>query len=181
MRKVVLLVLAILSLALTGVASAADPQGSLTGAADFNWLEPIQRIEIIDPIVDGETVYVGVNNDRSGDCDGDSGTVRIIYKITNSFYDSAIRCAHYTGKNSMTFSFLSDNGVWMILRVQDKGQTAELDDFHWGYTILPVGGTGDAVMLKWVNQGYSTVQGPACGCSNLNPATLNGDFQVTAT
>ena len=80
------------ALALAGIAWAATAEGKLTG--DFKWNTPgrgrskgrsngIHAISTTQPggapILDGETLYVNQNNDPSGDCNGDSGTITVQY------------------------------------------------------------------------------------------------------
>ena len=74
-----------------GVAAADAPQGKLTGDS-LTSLAGLAYIFAWD-IIDGGTSYVGLENDYSGNCGGDSGSVTVPGGTVN------IVCAHYVASS----------------------------------------------------------------------------------
>jgi hypothetical protein len=70
----VLLVLFTVALAGSSVAAADAAQGKLTGDATVG-TPLVLTLHVITTVVDGGTSYVGTENDRSGNCNDDSGSV----------------------------------------------------------------------------------------------------------
>src|SRR5262245_49563569 len=87
MKKYVAICSVLAALIWVGVAAADTPQGSLAGSA---LIGPAGfEIFVSFGVIDGGTSYVGQPNDKSGNCDGDSGIVN---------YDGStypVACAHY--------------------------------------------------------------------------------------
>ena len=72
-----LLVLFTAALAGPSVAAADTAQGKLTGDATVG--TPLFfTLHVITTVVDGGTSYVGKENDRSGNCNDDSGSVFVV-------------------------------------------------------------------------------------------------------
>ena len=157
------------ALTLAGIASAATPQGKLTGSlkwntpgkrpfTDFNGVSTngIHQLDIdpAHPIIDGETVYVNKNNDPSGDCDGDLGTITVQY--TDAGAGSAtypIDCAHFsnyaspTHLGNMSFDYLDTHyHAYLVISVVYKGTST---DPLVRYGIA----TDQHDALNWVNTG----------------------------
>ena len=78
MKKYVAICATLTALAWVGVAAAATSQGTLSGSATItpNGTNTF-TFGIGTPVIDGGTSYVGLENDLSGNCDGDSGTVDV--------------------------------------------------------------------------------------------------------
>src|SRR5262245_2522775 len=72
MKKHVAICATLAALAWAGVAAADTPQGKLTGGAFIGGNMPW---EIVSPSIDGGTSFVGLENDKSGNCNGDSGSI----------------------------------------------------------------------------------------------------------
>ena len=73
----------------------------------------------ITTIVDGETVDVAKNNDRTGDCDGDSGKIKVTYGYHYGYYN--ILCAHNTGDRAMMVDYYDSKLCkYVIFRVKDR-------------------------------------------------------------
>ena len=71
MKKYVAICGTLAALAWVGVAAATTAQGKLTGSAAIT----VGEFTVTTTIVDGGTSYVGLENDKSGNCSGDSGAV----------------------------------------------------------------------------------------------------------
>ena len=112
MRKFALLALLAAALAVPSIAAAATPQGHLTGSANLNGgaLFPVD-------VTDGGTSYVGLENDRSGNCDGDSGTV------TLGVTTESVLCAHFVASSRR----LNTGSPKMRFAIQNTGT-----DFYAG-------------------------------------------------
>ena len=97
-----------------GVAAAATPQGKLTGTGTFVGLRA--SLAITTTITDGGENAVGLENDRSGNCTGDSGQV---FFVGLSF---PVFCAHYVAHSrdgsgpKMRFAFPTGVGFYSIWR-----------------------------------------------------------------
>ena len=129
-----------------GVAAADAPQGKLTGSGTT--VGANETIDITQTVTDGGTSYVGLANDRSGNCDGDTGT------ITHNGTSFDIVCAHFVassrgffaGNPKMRFAFaLVPGAVWEIVRIVDNGTGN--DTFASGFVFS----LADA--QAWVNVG----------------------------
>jgi hypothetical protein len=185
MRKIVISFALFGVLALAATAYAATPQGKLTGASDVATTIGIERIVVAGPIRDGETVYVNVRNDRSGDCDGDTGRVLITYSESEDDRASSgewsddgdkakydILCAHYVG-DSMTVSYFDEHlNTYVVFRIRDNGSPSRKDRFTYATTSAAEKAT------LWVNVGTDT---SGNDLTPLVPAALSdGNFQVKA-
>ena len=90
MKKVALLALLAAALAVPSIADAATPQGKLTGSAAITG---VGQVTITTTITDGGVDYVGLENDKSGNCTGDSGALTI-----GSVAESIV-CAHFVASS----------------------------------------------------------------------------------
>src|SRR5262245_25271004 len=86
MRKFALLALLAAGLVVPGVAAADTAQGKLTGSGDL--------LTIATPVIDGGTSYVGLENDKSGDCSGDTGSVALPGEVAET-----VVCAHFVASS----------------------------------------------------------------------------------
>lgn len=178
MKKLLVSLFAIVALALAGVASAATPQGNLTGAGNVATSISISRAEANGTITDGETVYVGLNNDKSGDCVGDSGGINVNYSAASGFPNSSftIQCAHYTATASggwMSFSWYDSNlNTWVVFRIGDRGQNAGLDKFEYT-TATTATNAMRAVNLGVAGCGF-------CTATLTHSTTSGGNWQLSA-
>ncbi len=162
------------ALAAAGVAEAAAPEGHMTGGAVLVTLAPVGISSIIvrTTISDGSTDYVNVNNDKSGNCDGDVGRIRVSYVavLLPAFYP--ITCAHYNntmaGVDTMSVDYFDTRlNTWVVFRVQDRGVLLA-DRFTYSTT------TSETNALNWVNLGTN-----GSGNSSLVPALLTlGNYNV---
>jgi hypothetical protein len=134
MRKIVLAVIAAFALVFAGIALAAAPQGKLTGGADVATGVGISRIDISGQITDGETVYVARNNDKSGDCNDDAGSVNVRYGPGDgAIYP--ILCAHYTGNQDISVDYFDPVvDAYVVFRIRDRGQPGSKDIFEYQTT-----------------------------------------------
>ena len=75
-------------------------------------------------MIDGGTTFVGLENDKSGNCAGDSGQVLLGTTLTN------VVCAHYvassgcctTGSPKMRFAVQNpQTGALFVFRITDNG------------------------------------------------------------
>ena len=143
MKKSVAICSAVVALAWVGVAAAATPQGKLTGTGNFNGLRA--TLAITTTITDGGENAVGLENDRSGNCTGDSGQVSFVGLSFSVF------CAHYVAHSrdgsgpKMRFAFPAGVGFYSIWRISDGG--AQPDKAAVGTA------TSLAEALAWVNTG----------------------------
>ena len=174
MRKFALLAVLAAALAAPSIAFADTAQGRMTG---FGTVGPT-NIPFYTPettVIDGGTSYVGLENDKSGSCSGDGGTV-----VVDTTFFSVI-CAHYvassghfnTGSPKMRFAYVSGTNTWTIVRITDNspfGTTPSTDTFAWGTT----NSLADAT--DWVNRG---VKGSGHPFSNWGFLTVtSGDYSV---
>src|SRR5262245_3696103 len=121
MRKLALLAAA---LAVPGIASAATPQGQLTGTGEVN--VPSFAIAISTTIKDGGTSYIGAGNDLSGNCNGDSGAVTVFsgtFPIVCAHYVASSVCCH-RGSPKMRFAYHSLRSYWVV-RITDNGDSPD--------------------------------------------------------
>ena len=170
MRKFALLAVLAAALAAPSIAFAETAQGRMTG---FGTVGPT-NIFVYTPetvVIDGGTSYVGLENDKSGSCSGDSGTIIV---DTTSF---AVICAHYvassghfnTGSPKMRFAYASGANTWTIVRITDNAPST--DTFAWGTT----NSLADAT--DWVNRG---VKGSGHPFSNWGFLTVtSGGYTVS--
>jgi len=141
MKKYVAICATLVALAWVGVAAAATPQGKLTGSASYG-----VNLTIVTPIIDGGTSYVGLENDKSGNCDGDSGVITIGRTAMN------VPCAHYVASSrdgagaKMRFAYQQGSG-YIPARITDSasGDTFKID--------LPAAEVTLAQAQAWVNLG----------------------------
>jgi hypothetical protein len=169
------------TLTLTGVAAAAAPQGhAITSAGGVNVTATLNITNITLPqaapgISDGETVNVALKNDKSGDCDGDAGTLIVTHTgLPNTV--QAIRCAHFTGSGRMAIAFLDlQLGTFVVLFIVD----ATPDRVYIGST--PGFSLADGTLAdKWVNLGWEGSGAKAIPRPMPQATITSGDFIVTA-
>jgi hypothetical protein len=161
MKKFVAL-FAVVAATCASAAWAATPQGKLTGGAfpNIDALH-IHGVFISTTVLDGETAYVAKKNDRSGDCDGDSGSVQVRYN-DNSSATYAITCAHFSGTRKISIAWFDTKlNEYVLYRVQDQRGG---DDVLWGTT------TNLATLIGWVNVGHVVLTHTTAG---------DGDYVVT--
>lgn len=175
------------ALAIAGVAWAATAQGKLTG--ELKWNTPGSRpfegpgtngIHVISTtatggvqILDGQTdaAQINKNNDTSGACTGDSGTVVVQYTDANVGVGTyPIICAHYSNNVTMSFDFFDTHyQKYLIVNVVYKGSSAD--------PIVRFGVETDATRaLEWVNLGTAGSGHTTMTSAN---ATKKGDVVVT--
>ena len=143
-----------------GVAAAATPQGELSGTATFGCCT-IPGISITTTVIDGGTSYVGLENDRSGNCAGDSGVVQGPGPGGSNISHN-IRCAHYvassldgTGpKMRFAYTFFEPAGNFysvVVYRISDGGAGPDTVGigFHTAFNIT----TARQLARAWVNLG----------------------------
>jgi hypothetical protein len=142
---------AVAALAWVGVATAATPQGKLTGGAVFGGGS---GLTIVTPIIDGGTSYVGLENDKSGNCNGDSGSVMYFGGVRD------ILCAHYVAasrdgsgpKMRITFGFpVGPYLATPVFRISDGGPNLADDKLAWTPSNFPC--CDVTYVSKWVNEG----------------------------
>ena len=160
MKKYVAICGTVAALTWAGVAAAATPQGKLSGTATFGCCA-IPGISITTTVIDGGTSYVGLENDRSGNCAGDSGVVQGPGP-GGSTISHNIRCAHYVAssrdgsgpKMRFAYTFLEPaigfHSV-VVYRVSDGGAGPDkvAVGFHTALDIT----TARQLARAWVNLG----------------------------
>jgi hypothetical protein len=165
MRKFALVALIAAALAVPGSAAAAAPQGKLTGSATNIFGNPF-TISATDPVIDGGTSYVGLENDKSGNCNGDSGTIIRVFTFT-------VVCAHYVasskccnpGSPKMRLAFANVAG-YTIVRITDNGASGDTFAFSTVDTF--------AQARAFVNKGAIGGVGSSWAFS----PTVDGDYTV---
>jgi len=153
------------ALAVPSIAAAATPQGHLTGSANLNG----GALFTVD-VTDGGTSYVGLENDRSGNCDGDSGTV------TLGVTTESVLCAHFvassrrlnTGSPKMRFAIQNGTDFYAVFRITDNG--ASTDTFAVGST------DSLAAAEAWVNTGAI---GSGAGGAWQFATLTSGNYAIT--
>ncbi len=157
MKKVATIVGVVLAaLALAGIAWAAAPEGKLVADMEFHPSDDlfgsIHKLGTATgaPILDGSTAFVNVNNDKSGNCLGDSGTVTVQYNHGGGNASYPVQCAHYSKTVNMSFSW-DDTNLHKYVVVQILNQAAGLV-IRYGATAGETAADA-ANALKWVNLG----------------------------
>jgi hypothetical protein len=143
MKKYVAICGTLVALTWVGVAAAATPQGKLTGSASVNGL----AVTITTTITDGGTSFVGLENDKSGNCAGDSGVITIGRTAMD------VPCAHYVASSrdgsgaKMRFAYEESPGGYIPARITDSpsGDTFKID--------LPAAEVTLAQAQAWVDLG----------------------------
>jgi hypothetical protein len=171
MKKLITGAALIAALAIPVAANASSGNGFLTGGAKLNGSF---RFVITGPVIDGGTSFVGAEDDQSGLCDGDSGTVM----VAGTKYD--VVCAHFiaesgnfnTGSPKMRFAFQTDANTWVVVRITNNGSPGGKDTFAWGTTTSLV----DAI--AWVNRGLKGTHNPSDSWTFLSIS--HGNYVVHA-
>jgi hypothetical protein len=123
MRTFALFALLVAALTLPSLAGAATPQGKLTGSAVLEGSSGsiTFKLAIGETVTDGGTSYVGLENDESGTCTGDTGTVSTDEGV------APIVCAHYAAGSSPKMRFALKVGhIWLVVKITDKPDTVAL-------------------------------------------------------
>ena len=112
--------LAVLAAALAVPSMAAASAGTLTGVGAIGGATPF---DLGVGMSDGGATFFGLENDRSGNCDGDSGTVTIngalVFNIVCAHFVASSRCCNI-GSPKMRFAW--DNGsTYVVGRITDIG------------------------------------------------------------
>jgi len=166
MRKFLLLAVLAAALAVPSMAAAATPQGNLTGSAT---IDGSFTFAIRGTVIDGGmNTYVGLENDFSGKCHGDDGSVVVAGVLHNVF------CAHFvassgccnTGNPKMRLAY-QVGPEFRVVRITDNGDSPDT----WAIGIVS---TFDEARA-WVNLG-------AVGSSHPGGWTFSsvvGDYHVT--
>ena len=173
MRKFALLALAAAALAVPSIAAADTAAGKLTGSATFGG----NTFQITSTVVDGGTSSVGLENDKSGTCVGDSGTI-VINLLTVS-----VACAHYVasshdnGNPKMRLAYSIGPG-YQIARIADNGPVNQdtglsPDTFAIGQVLVSAAQARD-----WVNKG-AIGSGVGFGWAYQGPLDTGGDYTIT--
>jgi hypothetical protein len=166
MKKYVAICVTLAALVWAGVAAAATAQGKLTGSATVFG----SPFTISTAVIDGGTSYVGLENDKSGNCDGDSG-------VMTAGQPATVVCAHYvassgccnTGSPKMRFATQAFVG-YAVYRITDNG--ASPDTFAFGNV-----DTFEQARA-WVNTG---ARGAGFPDGWLFAPSLVGDYTITAS
>jgi hypothetical protein len=172
--------LAVVALAASGIfaatAFAAVPQGQITGGADVATSIGIDRVVFVEGVRDGEQEYVGQLNDKSYDCDGDTGAVNVTYSDhTNAI--TTITCAHYTGNHAGREGFVTSwydakLGTNVLFSVLDGGSPVSKD------TIKIATLMNTAMVQNWVNYGYAGSGAQTAGVWFPQVAGSSGNYTV---
>ena len=171
MKKALLAALATAAI-FAGTASAATPQGKLTGTGTFG--PGLLNVNVIAPVIDGGTTFVGAGNDLTGSCSGDSGSIQFDAHQFGSVTVPVV-CAHYVassgalgaGSPKMRLTFQVPGG-YGVVRITDNGN-GPLDTVGFGFA------PSLAAATAWVNTG-ATGSGGSWTFTTLN----DGDYAVAA-
>jgi len=167
MRKFALFALLAAALAVPSVAAAATPQGKLTGSGQLGGpAGPIFAISTTDPVIDGGTTFVGLENDKSGNCDGDGGTALLggfSYDVVCAHYVASSRCC--PGIPKMRFALDFGLGGYVLVKITDNDSSG---DTFAEAEVLTL-----AEAQAWVNKGAI---GGGGGTWSDDP--IDGDFTV---
>jgi len=164
MKKYVAICVTLAGLAWVGAAAAATPQGELTGSAAGVFGG---TLTITTPVIDGGTSYVGLENDKSGNCSGDTGA------LTLNGVPSSIVCAHFTATShdgtgpKMRFAFQdpTDANCYYVYRISDSGPVDTVGGIYFCTTSNPLalatsvvntGTRGGGLGIPWI---FTTVNG----------------------
>jgi hypothetical protein len=160
MKKYVAICATLVALAWVGVAAAATPQGKLTGSAAVTFAGPLT---ITTPVLDGGTSYVGLENDKSGNCTNDTGAVTIIG------LPAPIVCAHFVASSrdgsgpKMRFAFQNptNTNCYYVYRISDGGATDKVGGIYvcsidLARSAVNMGTTGGGLGIPWI---FTTVDG----------------------
>lgn len=181
MKKIALLALLATALAVPSIAAADVPKGSLGGVGLLNsGGGPNFQLGI--GALDGGTSYVGKENDRSGNCSGDSGTV-----VVNGAVSLPVVCAHFVSSSrccpgSPKMRIAYGNGPsYTVLKVVDNGIPNAAGQSPDTVASGNVNSLADA--QSWVNTG-AIGSGHPSGWMPLtllpDPVGFNSDYQVHA-
>jgi len=130
MKKLMALAAVVGAAMLVPVALGATSQGILRGHSGEVKVSllGIEMIQVRSDIKDGETVQIGENNDDTGDCNGDTGVVRVKYIGTGADGKNhatlRVICAHWTGAEMQFDFFDPQSGKWVVVRALDYGNGA---------------------------------------------------------
>ena len=152
------------------------PQGSLVGVGSIGGATPF---DFNATVLDGGTdaTYIGKENDRSGNCDGDSGSVLIngaaMFNIVCAHFVASSRCCN-VGSPKMRFAWGSP-GAFDVVRITDNGLNlpAPTDTFAVGFVNTL------AEAIAWVNTG-AVGSFHASGWEFSASAGANSDYVVHA-
>jgi hypothetical protein len=171
--KLLAALFAMLAIAVPAAFAATPPQ--INGGADVATTIGIDRV-VFNAVRDGEIVYAGQLNDKSGDCSGDTGAVNVTYSDhTNA--TTNITCAHYTGNHDfgegfVTYWYDAKLGKAVIFSVFDGGSPVSKD------TILVATLTNTTMAQNWVNLGYAGSGAQAAGIQQTQAAGSSGNYTV---
>jgi hypothetical protein len=168
MKKYVAICATLAALAWVGVAAAATPQGKLTGSAT---IAGTSTFAIRSAVIDGGMSYVGLENDRSGKCHGDDGTValgRFTYNVFCAHFVASSGCCNM-GSPKMRFAFQVSQISYRVVRITDNGDSTDT----WAIGLA----SSFADARAWVNTG-AIGSGNAGGWTFL---TVAGNYTVTAS
>jgi hypothetical protein len=150
--------------------------GQLSGAASG----PTFSLSISTTVIDGGTSFVGLANDKSGNCIGDlQGSGLVALQTTVIFTLSSVFCAHYVassrdGSGPKMRVAIADAALtnYIVFRISDGGPqgTDTISGFGAVSTL--------AEARAWVNTGFQGWGGVPL--QPWTPQTLSlGDFTIT--
>jgi hypothetical protein len=163
--------LAVLAAALAVPSMAAASAGTLTGVGAIGGATPF---DLGVGMSDGGATFFGLENDRSGNCNGDSGTVTIngalVFNIVCAHFVASSRCCNI-GSPKMRFAWGS--GPYNVARITDNGLNlrAPTDTF----AVATVNTLAEAI--AWVNTG--AVGSGNAGGWDFRPVLINSDYAVS--
>ena len=168
----------IAALSLAGVAAAANQPGNINGGGDVSTTLTITRITMNSGgVTDGEISdeFYNRNNDRSGDCNGDTGSINVKYS-DGTLVDYTIVCAHYSNCRSMSISYIDTKidptgATYVIFRALNTKPPGK-DQVQFGST------TDADLALRWVNLGFTTSGAKSLGYQFPENNLLNGNWTL---
>src|SRR5262245_13503093 len=174
MKKHVAICATLTALAWAGAALAETPQCKLTGSATISSGGlPGSTFAIGTAVIDGGTSYVGLGNDYSGNCDGDSGTLwesGTSYNIVCAHYVASSVCCN-AGSPKMRLAYEAAPGIIDVILITDNG--IAVDTFALGFTSTLTNAKA------WVNLG---ARGSGIGAGAVwGWLTVTGNYTITAS
>ena len=169
MKKCVAVCAVLAALVWVGVAVADTAQGKLTGSASVGGGNLTMN-----NVIDGGTSYVGLENDYSGNCNGDSGSVttnRGTFNIVCAHYVASSGCCN-AGSPKMRFAWF-EGGSYTVVRITDNVFQTDTVAVSRVSTL----GQADA----WVNLGAIGSGNAALGWTYWGNAGSPGSWLITAS
>ena len=177
-KFVAIFALVLVALALAAVAFAANVPGNLSGGGNFAGPNGVGRIDLNGGgVTDGQIgVYYNKNNDKSGNCDGDIGTINVKYGDgTIASYTHHLCPLLELHQHELRLHRHAHRSHRRHVRDRPgyQHQAARGDRIQAGST------TGATLAQDWVNLGYEGSGAKTLGYPFAEQPLLNGNWTLT--